>query len=142
MCFAPVILIGLLSTIIMPTHGGNITPASHFTSGVFEAQTCQQGLGVNARATGTGIYSVGAQYGFYTERGAWSASLTPSVGGSYVSRDYYELPSRTNFSLSLQALIGYERYRVGVEYWHLSNGGTRGQNIGLDLMSALAGVTF
>jgi len=136
-CWAPIVLIGYLTTMPVPQHPSNISAA------LIEGQTCSTGVGANVRATDAGLYSVGAQYGLRLwEHREWTLTLTPSFGGAYASQPYPELPLRTNFSASGQLLIGYEPYYAGVTYIHISNAGLRQPNIGLDLLAFQVGWTF
>lgn len=107
-----------------------------------EVQTCETGVGLHAKATLAGLYGAGLQYGFTADFGKFSLTFQPKAGISYADRPFPELPMRTQFEIGGGLLVGYQKYRVGVEYWHLSNAGLRDPNIGLDMVGVTLGRTF
>lgn len=139
-CLSPVILAGLVSVTQMPWH--TVTNASHFQAGELQVQTCEKGVGGKLTATTNGIVSTALQYGATLKHGPWSLSLAPFAGGAYSADDRTENATRLNFSLGAQLMGGYDRYRLAVEFWHLSNAGLAQPNYGLDMLSILTGVAF
>ena len=137
MCLAPLVLVGSLTTVQTSWHH----TASH-DGAVVEVQTCERGLGLHAKAATSGLYALGAQYGFAWQSGPWSATIQPSAGLSYADHPVHALPLRTQFEVGLSAFVGYRDWRVGVSYWHLSNAGLKTPNIGLDLIAIQAGWVF
>lgn len=137
LCFAPVVLLGSLLTI-----HPNSFHTSSFDGGVVEVQSCEEGLGVNLKAANSGIYSGTVQYGMFHRAGDWSLGLTPNLGVGVIEHHVPELSTRVNFSLGLQASVGYQRGRVAVEYWHQSNAHTGTHNAGLDLLAIMGGWVF
>ena len=120
--------------------------ASHTTSidaNVVEVQSCEQGLGAHIRATDKGLYTGGLQYGFtWPLYNGWLVTLLPRVGLSYITHNVPELPLRGQFELGVQALLGREHWRVGIEYMHYSNAGLREPNIGMDFAGVVVGGVF
>ena len=143
LCLAPLVLAGFMSTITTSWHK---SPTEN--GAIVEVQTCERGLGAHVRAASSGYYGAGIQYGMGTEVGAVSLTIQPRVGFSYVDHPVpMNLPQRSQFELGLQGLVGYDRYRVAVDYWHMSNGAQLGlsnrrPNNGMDMMSVMVGVTF
>ena len=109
---------------------------------VAELQTCETGLGAHVRATTSGLYGLGGHYGWTWHPGVLSITLQPRAGLSYVDHAVQALPQRTQFELGAQLLVGYNRYRLALDYWHLSNAGMTQPNIGLDLVSVMVGLAF
>ena len=137
LCLAPMLLIGLLSTIQTSWH----RTASH--DGVLvEAQTCETGLGLHAKAASSGLYAIGTHYGFSWRDGNWSATVQPHAGLSYADHPVRALPLRSQFEVGASVHLGYQSWRVGLSYWHLSNAGLRQPNTGLDLLAIQTGWTF
>lgn len=137
MCWAPLVLIGYLFTMQTAWHR---TPSENGT--LLEVQSCERGIGVDAKASSSGLYGLGLQYGLGSQRGDWSVTLLPKAGLSYIDHPNPALPLRTQFEVGAQLLVGYQRFRIGVEYWHLSNAGLRAPNIGLDLLAIQTGWIF
>jgi hypothetical protein len=146
-CLAPVILIGYLSHIQVASP---VLKNSTFENAtMIEVQTCDKGIGFEAKAATNGLYGAGFQYGFKFEPvEKFSITVTPKFGMSYVDHPVRELPQRTQFGLGGQVLFGYENFRVGLEWWHMSNGSALGlnatekKNIGLDLIAIQTGWVF
>lgn len=136
-CLEPLILAGWLFT--QSLEGG---PATNLDGGVLEMQTCERGLGLDLKASTSGLYGLAAQYGLSTTQQEWTVTLTPKAGLAYVDHRVWEQDSRGNFQLGAQLLIGRDRWRIGVEYWHISNAGLGEPNAGLDLMSLQLGWTW
>ena len=137
-CLAPLVLIGYLFTLQV-----HATQTSNMNAPVLDLQSCETGWGVHAKASTSGLYAVGGQYGWtWQPVASWSVTLQPRAGVSYVDHPVEALPLRTQFELGTQLLLGYDRWRVGVEYWHLSNAGLRQPNTGLDLLEVLTGIVF
>ena len=137
-CVAPLMLVGYLFTLQTPSHHSTL-----LNGAVIELQTCETGLGAHIKASSSGLYASGIQYGLTWQiTPKWSMTLSPRLGLSYVDHPVYELPMRTQFELGTQLLFGYDRWRGGVGYWHLSNGGMKDPNIGVDLLEVLTGWRF
>lgn len=136
-CWAPLLLMGAALTVQTPWH-----QTTQMDAGIVEVQTCEKGWGLDAKASTQGVYGADVQYGFVYHTGEWMLGLLPKGGVSYVDHPVYELPSRTQFGVGAQALLGYGRARLGVEYWHLSNAFTRDPNIGMDLLLIQTGWRF
>ena len=148
LCLAPVVMIGyMLSTDLhISKQSQNKTEVSD--AGIIEVMSCETGLGGGVKASSNGFYGVDIQYGFTYTKGGYSASFIPKLGLSAVDHTVKELPQGTQFGLGAQILLGYDRYRVGLELWHLSNGSALGlaltdkPNIGLNLPIVQVGMTF
>lgn len=136
-CLAPLVLIGHLLTIQTPWH-----KTANLDGQVLDVQSCETGLGLHVKASTSGLYALGTHYGWTWHPGVFSLTLQPRVGLSHVDRPVEALPMRTQFELGTQVLIGYDRWRVGIEYWHLSNAGLMLPNVGLDMIGVLVGVAF
>lgn len=149
LCLAPVLMAGYLaSTDIHVTkdskHKNTIGDAA-----IVSVQTCDKGWGINAKAATNGLYGAELQYGFKFEpMPDYSLTLTPRFGVSYVDHPVVELPQRTQFGLGGQVAFGYKDFRVGVEFWHLSNGKALGlntadgSNIGMNMIAIQTGWVF
>ena len=137
MCLAPVIMTGYLLT-MQP----NKSHTSNVDGTVWDAQTCESGLGLHVRAQTAGLYSLGTQYGFTLQYDDWTITLQPRAGLSYNSVTYRELPAQGQFELGTVFSVGYKDFRVGLDYWHLSNAGLKAPNIGLDMMGVMVGMQF
>jgi len=138
LCVAPVVLIGALTTVQTSWHHTDSVDGA-----IIDVQTCELGFGAHARATSSGVYGLGAQYGFQWELGSeWVTTLQPRAGFSYVDHPVDALPLRTQFELGVQWSVGRGRWRAALDYWHLSNAGLTAGNVGLDLVSTLIGVVF
>lgn len=138
LCLAPVVLAGALMTIQTSWH-----KTESVDGALFEFQTCERGAGAHLRATSSGVYGLGAHYGFQWELGSgWVTTIQPRAGFSYVDHPVDALPLRTQFELGLQWSAGRGRWRAALDYWHLSNAGLTPGNVGLDMISTLLGVVF
>lgn len=137
MCIAPVVLLGYLLTIQTPWHH-----TTSFDAPMIEVQTCETGFGMDVKASTSGLYGLGLQYGFTWRDTHRSLTLQPKAGFSYVDHPEPALPLRTQFEVGAQLLFGYDRVRLGLEYWHLSNAGLKEPNTGLDLIVIQTGWVF
>jgi lipid A 3-O-deacylase PagL len=137
MCFAPLILLGALVAVQTPWH--QTTPVS---SPVVEVQTCETGFGVDAKASSAGFYGLGGQYGWQWKQDNYSLGLLPKAGISFVDHTEPALPLGTQFEVGLQGLAGYDHWRLGLEYWHLSNAGLKYPNIGMDFLVMQVGWAY
>ena len=138
-CLAPVVLIGQLIT-IQPNQYHTSNPSGT----LFEIQSCERGLGVNAKASPEPeLYGAGVQYGLEVyDKGDWSSTVLVKGGMSHSGIAYRELPMQTQFETGVQVLVGYEQLRFGVEWWHMSNAGLQQPNIGLDMLVFQSGWGF
>ena len=137
-CFAPLILAGYMLT-LQPNqyHTSNVDGAS------VEVQSCEVGLGAHVKAVSSGLLGAGLHWGWQVvQEGPWSLTVQPKAGLSYTTTPRWELPATGQFELGLGVLVGYEDWRVGVEYWHLSNAGLAKPNIGLDMVGLTVGQRF
>lgn len=139
LCLAPLILVGYALTM----HMQPVRKPADVSAPVVEVQTCERGAGLALKASGAGLFGLSAQYGvpLYTGERA-SVTLSPKMGLSYASENYRELPMRGQFEVGAQLLLGWDQFRVGVEYWHLSNAGLQQPNIGLDMLIVQTGWAF
>lgn len=144
LCLVPVLLAGAVSTMQLQT---NVQKDS--VGGYVQALSCETGPGVGVKASTLGLYAIEGHYGFTYKPGMFTFSVLPKLGLSYGTSAYrHELPQTVQFSLGALALVGYEQYRVGLEYWHMSNGDALGlsltnkQNIGLDTVAFTVGFSF
>lgn len=136
-CLVPVILAGYLLT-LHPNHAHRSTE----NGALVEGQTCEQRFGLHARASSSGLYGAGIHYGLSWHGKSFSLTFQPRAGLSYADHPVPELPMRTQFELGAQVLLGYDRYRLAVDYWHLSNAELQKPNTGLDMIGLMVGVTF
>ena len=140
MCLAPVILLGYLLTLHPSWTTGHVTSLD---GPLLEAQTCEVGIGAFAKASPSGIGAVGAQYGWQARPAQdWTLTLTPQFGVGLLEHHVPEVSSQVNVSLGLNAMVGYQRSRLAVEYWHQSNAGLGAANVGLDLLALMGGWAF
>lgn len=137
LCFAPILLAGYLTAIQTPWHH-----TTHVVSPMIEVQTCETGVGFDVKAASSGFYGVGTQYGWRWSTNDYSIGLLPKAGFSFVDHPEPALPLGTQFELGLQLLGGYQRTRLGLEYWHLSNAGLKSPNIGMDFLVLQVGWAF
>lgn len=138
MCFAPLLLAGYLFT--LHPNDAHVTSVSN---PLIEMQTCDRGLGLDAKLTRSGMSALEAQWGFVAlESGQWSWLITPKAGGAYLPEHVKELQSQVNFSLSFESLIAYGQSRLAVEYWHQSNAQLGKSNAGLDMIALMGGWVF
>lgn len=105
-------------------------------------QTCETGIAAAANVSASGLAGLVGQYGWQWRSGDWSATIQPKAGLSHAMQPVYELPSQTQFQLGMGVLVGYQQWRVGLEYQHLSNAGLASPNIGLDLLVLQTGWVF
>jgi len=137
-CLAPVILLAYALT--MQTAAGTNSNVNGY---VAEVQTCSRGLGIDVKASTAGLYGLGLQYGIpiVTVHGV-TLTVLPKAGLSGSSEPRRELPMGGQFEVGAQALLEYHKFVIGLEYWHLSNGGLKSPNIGLDLLLFQTGYKF
>ncbi len=148
MCLVPVVLMGyMLAT------DWHISPTKHTQTdvpdaGFLEVMSCETGLGAGVKVSSSGFYGVDMQYGLTWHKEGFTASFIPKLGLSAVDHAVIELPQGVQFGLGAQILLGYGRYRAGLELWHLSNGSALGlavtdkPNIGLNLPIVQIGMVF
>lgn len=136
MCLAPLVLVGYL-------FGGSPlfdAPKPSIDGMLVDVQTCETGVGLHVRAAQSGLYSVGLQYGYTWELPQhFSLTMQPRAGLSYTDHTMIELPLKVQFELGAQLLLGYDRYRVGLDWWHLSNAGLKQPNYGVDTWALMVG---
>src|SRR5574341_294369 len=137
MCLAPLVLIGSLVSIETSWHR-----TDSVVSPMLEVQTCERGIGLDVKAASAGYYGLGMQYGWQWQFDPFSVGLLPKAGLSYVDHPVSALPMRTQFEVGAQLLTGYQSFRLGIEYWHLSNAGLRQSNIGMDFLIVQTGWAF
>ena len=137
MCLAPVILLGYLLTIQTSWH-----QTATMDAPMLEVQTCETGLGAAVNVSASGLAGLVGQYGWHWRSGDWSATIQPKAGLSHAMQPVYELPAQTQFQLGAGLLVGYQHWRLGLEYQHLSNAGLASPNIGLDLLAIQSGWAF
>ncbi len=114
---------------------------------VIEIQSCPSGPGlVGTMATSSGLYGIGAQWGFAAAWGPIVVGITPQIGISHDSYGYRELPMGTQFEVGGWVWGSYRNFVGGVKYWHLSNAGLhntdRRPNRGLDMVGVMGGYVF
>ena len=136
-CLEPLIMAGYL--FMANPHREN---GANLNAPLMEMQTCEEGIGVGMKAAQSGVYALEAQYGLKGHLGPLSVGLIPKFGVGYQDVLTLEQQSKTNFSLGAQFLMGYEKARVGLEWWHMSNAGSGERNAGLDLIMVTAGWAF
>jgi hypothetical protein len=104
--------------------------------------------GLDLKASSNGLYGVSYQYSVTYKYEHVTVSFIPKLGLSMTDHAVKDLPQGVQFGLGAQFLLGYDRYRVGVELWHLSNGSALGlnvsdkPNIGLNLPLFTVGYAF
>jgi hypothetical protein len=128
-CLAPVIFAGYLFTLVQ---------YPNVDSPGVEIQTCEQGIGLHAKAYTANAYGLGLHYGFHWEQERWSWNVQPQVGVATAKGG----ESQKIFELGLQFTVGYDHARLGVEYWHMSNAGLSSPNGGLDMLVLQSGWVF
>lgn len=138
MCFAPLILAGVLLT---QNYSGSV-PKTNLDGGMIEAQTCERGAGLDVKASTSGLYGLALQYGYSLDFNGWTVTATPKAGLAYVDHQVKEQKHPGNFEVGGQVLFGRDRWRIGLEYWHISNAYTAHPNSGLDLLMIQTGWTF
>lgn len=138
LCLAPLVLMGYALTMQTSWHH-----SENVNAHMIEVQTCEKGLGMDAKASTAGLFGLGLQYGFtLVESEKFSLTFLPKAGLSYTTVPRSELPMTGQFEVGAQFLVGYEDFRVGLEYWHLSNAGLQKPNIGLDMLVVQTGWRF
>lgn len=137
LCLVPLLLVGATSTL-----DWSKTPPPNENGALIEVQTCERGLGGHVKGTSSGLYALGIHYGFTGEMGNFSATFQPRMGLSATDHTNRNLPQTVQFEVGLQFLVGYEQYRIALDYWHLSNAGVTQPNIGMDMLGILGGITF
>ena len=138
LCFAPLVMMGYALTMQTTWHH-----SVNVNAPVVEVQTCEKGLGFDAKASGAGLFGFGLQYGLtIVETEKWHLTFLPKAGLSYTSVARRELPMTGQFEVGGQFLVGYEDFRIGLEYWHLSDAGLKSPNIGLDMLVLQTGWRF
>ena len=146
LCLAPLLLAGWAIPVSPIWHHSDLTP-----SAIVELQTCATGPGAYAKATMTGAYMAGAQWGVGTGYKGFEFSIKPQLGFSYVDHQVSTLPAREQYHLGAEINVCYERYCSGLSYNHLSNGNALGlcwsgadcrQNFGEDMIAFTAGVRW
>ena len=137
MGFAPLILLGYMLTLQTSWHH-----TESVSSPVVEVQSCETGWGLDAKAATAGYYGLGTQYGWKWTFDTVSLGVIPKSGFSYVDHPAAALPMGGQFQVGGQVLVGYKRWRAGVEYWHLSNAGLEQPNVGMDFLLLQVGWMF
>ena len=146
LCLIPLLMAGWALPVSTAWHTSDLTP-----SAIISAQTCTTGPGAYAKATMTGAYMAGIQYGFGVERAGLEFSIKPQVGLSYVDHNVRTLPAREQYHIGAEINVCYDRYCSGLSYNHLSNGNAIGLcwsgakcagNTGEDMIAFTAGVRF
>ncbi len=145
-CWIPIVMMGWAIPVSVDWHHSDLTP-----SAIIAAQTCSTGPAAYAKATMTGAYMMGGQWGFGVERHGFEFSVKPQVGLSYVDHKVSTLPAREQYHLGGEINVCYERYCSGVSYSHLSNGNAIGlcwsgddcrPNFGEDMVAVTMGVRW
>ncbi len=145
-CWIPLIMAGWVIPVSTAWHHSDLTP-----SAIISAQSCTTGPAAYAKATMTGAYMAGGQYGFGIERAGFEFSLKPQLGLSYVDHQVSTLPARSQYAVGLEANVCYQIYCSGISYNHLSNGNKLGlcwsgadcrPNFGEDMVAFTMGVRF
>lgn len=136
-CLEPLILAGYM--FMANPHRVN---GANLNAPMVEVQSCERGVGVGLKASQSGVYALEAQYGFQWKPGPLTFGFIPKAGVGYHDVLTLEQTSKTNFSLGTQFLMGYDHYRVGAEWWHMSNAGTGERNAGFDIFVLTAGWAF
>lgn len=141
LCFAPLLLLGMNTTIQTGWHH-----SEHITAPFIEVQTCKTGLGAHVAAGTHPWVTGGLHYGFTWQIDEkWSVTLQPKAGLSYSNTIHPENHYRqiTRFELGLE-LITCRDYICGmVGYRHMSNGrGDVQTNQGVDFLELGLGYQF
>lgn len=143
-CLAPILLIGAMSGIETSWHHLQHVPKGE----LIEFQTCLTGPGlVGTLAPSSGLYGIGAQWGFSKEiNQSVRIGFTPQIGISSATTRYKELPMGTQFEVGGALWVNYDKFVINVKYWHLSNAGMhntdRQPNKGLDMVGIMGGYIF
>lgn len=119
LCLAPVLFVGYGATIEKSSRSTDLS------SMAIEVRSCEGGLGAYGRFQESGLYAGGITYGLRYEGQRWSLGVAPHVGISYVDHPVRELPMRTQFDVGGAVSVGYDDWRVQLEYSHQSNAGLR-----------------
>lgn len=145
-CIIPLLMMGWAIPVSVDWHHSDLTPST-----MISAQSCSTGPAAYAKATMTGAYMLGGQWGFGVERAGFEFSVKPQLGLSYVDHAVRTLPARSQYHVGVEINVCYERYCSGVSYSHLSNGNAMGlcwsgaecrPNIGEDMIAFSAGVRW
>jgi len=146
LCLAPVVLLGYMTNFEIRNRVS--TPTS-MSGTVLQVQSCERGLGVDVKVSSVGIYGADLQYGVqWVPEESYTVTLTPRLGISYVDHPVHELPQRAQFGLGGALTLGYKHARIGLEWWHASNGRALGlnvsdkPNIGVDMVAIMGGWSF
>jgi hypothetical protein len=143
MCFTPVLLFGVLQGIETSWHHHEKNPQGE----VLEFHTCLSGPSlVGTMAPTSGLYGLGLEWGFPFVLGPVLLGVAPQVGVSHDTYGYRELPMGTQFEAGGWVYGQYDKFVIGVKYWHMSNAGLhsthRSPNKGLDLVAIMGGYEF
>ena len=117
LCLIPLLLAGYAIPMGTAYHSSDLTP-----SAIVSAQTCATGPGAYAKATMTGAYMAGLQYGFGVERNGFEFSIKPQVGLSYIDHHVQTLPAREQYHVGGEINVCYAQFCSGFSFEHLSNG--------------------
>jgi len=137
-CFEPLVLTGYLFMMLPHrTNGANLNAP------MVEVISCDHGLGLNLKASQSGVYAASAQYGFQWSLGEdWRFTVAPNLGVGYHDVMVLEEQSKLTFSLGGRISLSYKRADLGVEWWHNSNAGLGDRNAGLDMIGVTGGWKF
>lgn len=140
LCFVPLVLIGYASSIQTVWH------SSEDISGPYvEVQTCKDHLGAHVKGA-QGFATMGIHYGFtWVIYDTITITIQPQGGLGYSNTIHPTTRVRqiTKFEAGLQVSVSYEKYVLGVEYTHMSNGrGVDPTNAGQDLWGVQVGYQF
>lgn len=146
LCLIPLLLAGYAIPLSTSWHVSDLTP-----SAIISAQTCATGPGAYAKATATGAYMAGFQYGVAVEHAGFEFSFKPQLGLSYVDHAVRTLPAREQYHVGAEVNVCYDRYCSSLSYNHLSNGRASGMcwsgsrcagNVGEDMLALMAGIRW
>ncbi len=146
LCLAPLLMFGYAIPVSYHSHHSDLTPTA-----LFSAQSCTTGPGAYAKATLTGAYMLGAQWGFGVEHNGMEFSIKPQLGFSYVDHHVRTLPARQQYHVGAEANVCYDRYCSGISFDHISNGDQLGicyssskcsGNVGEHILAFMTGVRF
>lgn len=143
MCLAPLLLVGVMSGVQTSWHHHEHNPQGE----ILEVHSCLVGPSlVGTLAPSSGLYGLGLEWGFNAFLGPFSVGFAPQVGISHASQSYRELPMVTQFEVGGWVYGSYERFVMGLKYWHMSNAGMhsteRRPNTGLDVLAVMGGWVF
>lgn len=137
LCLSPLLFVGYLVTV-----HPNVSHTTIIQEPILQLLTCDRGWGLDLKVTASAMTGLSAHYGWKWEHAHWSWGLLPKVGVAQLPHAVPELASTTNFSTGMQVWVGYQTWRMGVEYWHQSNAGFGTPNVGLDLLVFTGGLQF